>query len=115
MPSCFEKHSRSSLKRWRNWGSGIFGDHKINQQFLMRLGVDESRIRVIPEVVDNTWEEDEALRRYLERERLDSIVITTCRYHSCRAFLDFRESLKDTGVVVYSLPSTNCFYQPDAW
>ena len=29
----------------------------------MRLGVDESRIRVIPEVVDNTWEEVEALRR----------------------------------------------------
>ena len=55
MPSCFEKHSRSSLKRWRNWGSGIFGDHEINQQVLMRLGVDESRIRVIPEVVDNTW------------------------------------------------------------
>ena len=90
-------------------------DHEINRQVLRKLGVDESRVRVIPEVVDSTWEEAEALRRYLESERLDSIVITTCRYHSYRAFLNFQESLRDTGVAVYSLPSTHCFYLPDAW
>ena len=112
---CFLKVATHPFETLEELGIDFSEDHEINRQVLIKLGVDESRVRVIPEVVDSTWEEAEALRRYLESERLDSIVITTCRYHSYRAFLNFQESLRDTGVAVYSLPSTHCFYLPDAW
>ena len=90
-------------------------DHTINQKVLIKSGVKSSRIRVISEIVNSTWEEAQALSSYLADNPLDTIVIVTCRYHSYRAYLNFQRSMEKTGVEIYSVPSKYCSFQSENW
>ncbi len=89
--------------------------HEINQAVLLKLGVDARRIHVLPEKSSSTWEEALAFRNYVNQHPVESIVITTCQFHSYRAQLNFERALEGSGVRVYSAPSKYCEFSPDTW
>lgn len=96
-------------------GADFREDHEINREILLRQGVDENRILLLPERVTSTWEEAQALRHYLVEHPMESIVISTCRFHSYRAHLNFEKALEGTGVKIYSVPSKYCRFNPNSW
>ncbi len=89
--------------------------HEINRAVLMRQGIDEGRVEVLPEEVDSTWEEAQVFRQYVDRHRVDSMVITTSVYHSYRTYLNFERALKGAGVEIYSVPTPYGDFDPDGW
>ena len=96
-------------------GADFREDHEINRDILLRQGVDENRVLVLPGGVKSTWEEAQALKHYLVEHPMESIVISTCRFHSYRAYLNFEKALEGTGVKIYSVPSKYCRYDPNSW
>ena len=105
----------SPYERLEELGVDYSEQHEINQAVLLKLGVDAGRIHILPEKSSSTWEDALAFRRYLNQYPLESIVITTCQFHSYRAQLNFERALEGTGVQVYSAPSKYCEFNPDTW
>ena len=96
-------------------GADFAEDHEINREILLKRGIDEDQIQLLPEEVDSTWEEAQALRNYLVAHPMESIVISTCKFHSYRAYLNFKKALEGTGVKIYSVPSKYCEFNPNGW
>lgn len=121
------KHSRASTVllgrarpglnhlRLKELGIDRMLDYEVNREVLLRKGVAEDRIKLLPQESGSTREDALALRRYLEQSRIGSVAIVTCKYHSYRAYLNFRRRLQGTGVSVYSFPSPHCPYNPQNW
>ncbi len=104
-----------SYQRMDELGVDYSEHHEINQAVLLRLGVDAGRINILPEKSSSTWEEARAFRNYVNQHPVESIVITTCQFHSYRAQLNFERALEGTGVQVYSVPSKYCEFSADTW
>ncbi len=96
-------------------GADFAEDHEINREILLKHGIDENQIQLLPEEVDSTWGEAQALRHYLVAHPMESIVISTCKFHSYRAYLNFEKALEGTGVKIYSVPSKYCKFNPNTW
>ena len=90
-------------------------NYEINREVLLARGVEEGRLRILPEAVSSTWEEAAAFRESLAEHPVQSVVISTCRFHSYRAWLNFTRALEGTGVRVYVAPSRYCDFHPDSW
>ncbi len=90
-------------------------DFELNREILLRLGISPDAIRLLPANSSSTAEDAESLRRYLEQSGVRSVALVTCKYHSYRAYLNFRERLQGTGVTVYSAPSSHCRFDPRRW
>ncbi|MEO6391063.1 MAG: YdcF family protein [Pyrinomonadaceae bacterium] len=67
---------------------------------LVRMGVPESAITILPGTVGSTQDEAEALRGFIFARGLRSLLIVTSAYHSRRALRTMRDGLSGTGVVV---------------
>ena len=61
-------------------------------------------IRVIPGTVRNTWEEAQALKRFLATQASAGVVIVTSPPHTRRAYWSFRRSLQDLPVEIWMAP-----------
>ena len=96
-------------------GVGFMESHEVNREILLRRGIDESRVEVLPEEVDSTWEEAQAFREYVDDNPVNSIVITTSVSHSYRSYLNFEKALEGTGVEIYSLPTPYGDFDPNGW
>ena len=64
-----------------------------------RLGVELS-----PGTVRNTWEEAQALKRFLATQAATGVVIVTRPPHTRRAYWSFRRSLQDLPVEIWMAP-----------
>ncbi len=90
-------------------------DHEVNREILIRQGIAPEQIELLPGESGSTSEDASALRQYLKKSNFESIAIVTCKYHSYRAYLNFRKSLRGTGVTIHSLPSPYCRFDPKSW
>lgn len=70
------------------------------QEALVLAGVAQDRIVQLPGVVHSTFDEAIALKRYLGRHRLQTVLIVTSAYHSRRALWVFRHVLEDSGTSI---------------
>lgn len=93
-----------------------FPDHlAVNRMVLLKKDVPPDRILELPGESTSTWEDAGLLRDYLESESLHSVVIVTCRYHSRRAYLNYRKALQGLNIEVFSVPSRYCRFEPESW
>jgi uncharacterized SAM-binding protein YcdF (DUF218 family) len=67
---------------------------------LIRLGVPETAITVLPQTVSSTQEEAQALRAFAFARGLRTLLVVTSAYHSRRALRTMRNQLTETGVTV---------------
>lgn len=67
---------------------------------LVRQGVPETAIFILPGTVGSTQDEAEALRAFAFARGLKSLLVVTSAYHSRRALRTMRDQLTDRGVTV---------------
>ncbi len=96
-------------------GVHIPTDSEINREVLVRKGISEERIIMVPGASDSSRGDAEWLKSFLSRRPVRSIALVTCKYHSYRAYLLFKREFEKQNVAVYSAPSRHCSYDPDRW
>lgn len=75
-------------------------DTDVNKGVLIRCGVPEDRIVVVPypNGVSSTWEETLAIRRFIDRHPVESVLVVTSSLHTRRTYWTFRKLFHDTPV-----------------
>lgn len=73
----------------------------IAAELLVKKGVDTNDVHVIEAVVNGTYEEAEVVSGFVNREKIDSLLLVTSRYHTSRAYRAFEQRIpsKTIGVV----------------
>lgn len=85
-------------------------------EWLEGMGVESSRISVIPIALDGTFGEAAAVRDYVQEEGLHRLVVVTSPYHTRRTLATFRAALEDSGVQLGVHPAaTTSPSRPEAW
>ena len=84
--------------------------------WLVALGVDSSRLRLLPRSVTNTRDEAIAALAFSRRHGVGRLLIVTSPYHTRRALAAFDEVFEGSGVEVGVQPSTAySAARPDRW
>lgn len=75
-------------------------DTDVNKGVLIRCGVPEDRIVVVPypNGVSSTWEETLAIRGFIDRHPVESILVVTSSLHTRRTEWAFRKIFADTSI-----------------
>lgn len=68
------------------------------------MGVSSSQI-ILEEQAENTKSNAELTKKIIVENNIKSIILTTSGYHQRRAFLEFSNALKDTGVKIINSPT----------
>lgn len=91
-------------------------DAELSKQILTELDVPEEDITVLPGDAESTKDEALAVKRYIENHpEIDTIIITTSKYHSLRSKQIFKKALKNEDVVIYSSPTPYDRFQARGW
>lgn len=73
---------------------------------LIKAGVPEANIRIVPGVAESTREEAQVIRNYAVNERFRYVLAVTSSYHSRRALKSLRNACAETGITVGLEPSS---------
>ncbi len=100
------------------WSSALqtnpfFVERAIDE--LIKHGVPEERIRIVPGVAESTQSETVIVKNYAAAAGLKSILIITSGYHSRRALRTFRTTFAGTGVAIGLEPSSTGRQTPFWW
>jgi len=79
------------------------------------LRVPRPAIFISDGVVKNTWEEAMAIREFVQRKGLRSLMVITSPIHSRRAWLTYRKVFKDLDVRILMIPSKYSGFKPEKW
>lgn len=91
-------------------------DAELSKQILTELDVPEEDMTVLPGDAESTKDEALAVKRYIENHpEIDTIIITTSKYHSFRSKQIFKKALKNEDVVIYSSPTPYDRFQARGW
>ena len=87
---------------------------------LVKSGVPESNIRIVPGVAETTREEAAVIKDYAVSERFRSVLVVTSSYHSRRTLRTLNQALANTGMTVglevsSTAPSVVWWLQPEGW
>jgi uncharacterized SAM-binding protein YcdF (DUF218 family) len=82
---------------------------------LVRLGVPREKVEVLPEIVSSTHEEALLLRNYVDRQRINSILVVTSAYHSRRSLWTFQRVFAGTGTVIGLETASTGWQTPSSW
>ena len=87
---------------------------EIDRQLLVRLGVPESDVVVLPDSVSSTLEEAIAVKSYFKGKPLGTILLVTSRYHSRRARMLFNRVFEGQ-VEIVSVPTPYDEFEINDW
>jgi uncharacterized SAM-binding protein YcdF (DUF218 family) len=99
-------------------GVRIPHDTDIAREVAVQLGVPEEKITVLHGDALSTQEEAIAVREYLKSEpHIDSIIIVTSKYHSCRAKKIFVKAMNslDRDFKILSCPTNYDDFNAEKW
>lgn len=86
----------------------------VDRQILIKLGVPEDKVQLLPDDVTDTFNEAEAIRAYLKGHSVRQILLVTSRYHSRRAKMAFEHVFRGT-VEFISAPTLYDEYDAHNW
>lgn len=87
-------------------------------QELRNAGVPAEKIETLPQVVRSTHDEALLLRRYMEANKLRSLIVVTSAYHSRRALWTFRHAFDESDIIIgmeSAMAGTVDAQTPSAW
>ena len=87
---------------------------ELDRQLLIRLGVPESDVNVLPDDVTGTLEEAVAVKSYFLGKPLRRILLVTSRYHSRRARMIFNHVFGGL-VEIISVPTAHDDFEAEIW
>ena len=87
----------------------------LDRRVLIRAGVPDSAITVLPGIVTSTREEAFRVRDYLKTHPARRVTIVTTAFHTGRARWIFRRVLRGTGVDVRAASAADPRYDEATW
>jgi uncharacterized SAM-binding protein YcdF (DUF218 family) len=93
-----------------------FGRKKFIQEAIAAMGVPAQAFQMIGDGVTSTYDEAKVTKQFLIQNHFRSILLVTSKWHSRRAYLTFKSSLKDikeSKIIVY--PSKYDTFDPHSW
>ncbi len=103
------------LRQMDSLGIHIPDNWDTNREILIKMGVPEASIEVVPGDVDSTWEEAVAFSRHAHAQRIKSAAVVTCPFHTRRAYLNFSKACGADKVAIYAVASRYCEQNPSGW
>ncbi|HEU4769878.1 MAG TPA: YdcF family protein [Pyrinomonadaceae bacterium] len=87
---------------------------------LIKAGVPEDRIRIIPGVAETTHDEALLVKQYVANAGFRSVLVVTSSYHSRRALRTLNHAFANTGTTVglsvsSTAPSVVWWLRPEGW
>jgi uncharacterized SAM-binding protein YcdF (DUF218 family) len=104
----------AGLEEAKKQGINIPENRDLVVTTLQGLGVPLYAIETSSQEVTNTWDEALEVRSLVEQKHYKSVVLVTSKYHSRRAYLIFKDALKDKATVI-SVPSPYDSSNPESW
>jgi uncharacterized SAM-binding protein YcdF (DUF218 family) len=86
-----------------------------SRRYLQELGVPAAAIIVLPELATSTADEANIVSAWIKTRNIKSLIIVTSAFHTRRAGYIFERTLRGTGVVIRTHPTTFDRYKPDSW
>ena len=99
---------------WKRVG-GNFNGKVFFQRAIEAMGVPEESFRFIGNGVTSTYDEALATQEFLNKNGYKSILLVTSKWHSKRAYLTFKSTLKNDEIKIVIQPSRYDVFDPDAW
>jgi uncharacterized SAM-binding protein YcdF (DUF218 family) len=88
---------------------------EITRAELIRQGVPNDKIEVLPQIVLSTHDEAVLLRNHVERNGIRTILLVTSAYHSRRALWTFKRVFENGGVGIGLEPANTGWQTPSPW
>jgi uncharacterized SAM-binding protein YcdF (DUF218 family) len=104
----------AGLEEAKKLGINIPENRDLVVTMLQGLGVPLYAIETSAQEVTNTWDEAREVSNLVGQKRYKSVVLVTSKYHSRRAYLIFKDALKDKATVI-SVPSPYDSSDPESW
>jgi uncharacterized SAM-binding protein YcdF (DUF218 family) len=92
-----------------------FSDSALTRAVLIRGGVPDEAIQVLPGVIESTREEALRVRDYAHAHRLRRITVVTNAFHTARARWIFRKTLQGEGVEVRMAAARDPRFDESNW
>jgi uncharacterized SAM-binding protein YcdF (DUF218 family) len=102
------------LEEVRRRGIYVPENRDLLVNILEGMGVPLAAIETSAQEVTNTWDEAHEVSTFVEQKGYTSVLLVTSKYHSRRAYLIFKDALKDKASVI-SVPSPYDPSDPEQW
>lgn len=94
----------------------IPGDADLSKHILTELGTPQEDITILPGHAESTKDEAVTVKEYLkDNPDINTVILTTSKFHSYRANLIFNKALKDQDVAIYSSPTPYDPFEAKGW
>lgn len=90
-------------------------DAMLNRRALLRAGVPEDRIVVLPKVCTSTREEAVQVRDYVRAHGMRRIIVVTAAFHTSRARWIFRRELQGMDIEVRTAAAADPSFNESNW
>lgn len=91
-------------------------DAELSKRVLTELGVPEEDITILSGDAESTKDEALTIKKYMkENPEIDTIILTTSKFHSYRSKLIFDKALIDEEVTIYAAPTPYDPFEPRGW
>ena len=102
------------LEEIRRRGIYVPENRDLLVNILEGMGVPLAAIETSAQEVTDTWDEAQEVSTFVEQKGYTSVLLVTSKYHSRRAYLIFKDALKDKASVI-SVPSPYDPSDPEQW
>lgn len=90
-------------------------DSALNRRVLLRAGVPDDRIVILPKISTSTREEALQVRDYVRAKGLQRIIVVSTSFHTSRAHWIFERVLRGTGVDVRAAAADDPKFNESNW
>lgn len=114
----FANEQQFGAEKLKQYGIELETTASIIKRTLVKLGVDEEQIEVLPNIATSTQDEAILLRHYLaQHPDIKNVILVTSSYHTRRASIIFTKALKKANLKVTILVSENPYsdFKPIKW
>jgi uncharacterized SAM-binding protein YcdF (DUF218 family) len=104
----------AGLEEIKKLGISIPENRDLVITILQGLGVPADAIETSAQEVTSTWDEAHEVSNLVEQKGYKSVLLVTSKYHSRRAYLIFKDALKEKATII-SVPSPYDSSDPETW
>jgi uncharacterized SAM-binding protein YcdF (DUF218 family) len=88
---------------------------ELARDAMVQMKVPESAVIILPDVLDNTAQEAQAVHRKAVADHWRQVIVVTSKYHTRRTSFAFERELRGSGVTVVVRGTKYDSFDPDRW
>lgn len=99
----------------RQRGVSFPNNAELARNAMVQMKVPDSAVIILPDGLDNTAQEAQAVHRRVVDDRWRQIIVVTSKYHTRRTRFAFERELRGTGVAVIVRGTKYDSFNPERW